>query len=557
MTKDKMKNIKHVAVYGRMNKTEKLAAVKHVAIYLRISDEKKTKGKRVSEEETFENHKQRLTDYCKRNKYTFEIFQEIVSGGKTDMGERPELQKLLARLTDFDAILVNEITRLSRDTFIAGLIQQKMVTFDKLILTPEHSYYLRDSNDALMYGINNVISAHEREVIGKRIKFNKLEMARRGLNASGSVPLGYKRNADTKKLEIDENTVHIIQTAFDLNLKGFGYAKIRDMLTDMGFKTANGKFFTNQTIKDLLKKETYKGFTVYHDYEKITYLENGVEVVKREIKDTIKLPGTHPAIIEPEIFDMLVLQRASRRAADGSKNRERNNTKQPPSIVKDLCYCAKCGRKKKLCFEKAKNRYFIRSCGKEGLLADGSMCHDCGFLANVVEEDVLKKIIDHKEKLEKEIAKLLENDNESIVADCAKMKIQLDKQMKDLENEAERLAELYVEIALKENKVLTAAVEKKINENSAAQNTINVKLEEIKKQIAAPKAAQQIKSRVDVVDVIKKIENETDATKINHFLKQFIFKIHVSRTIPAHIFKLGVNNPKRMAIQPEIKIEFI
>lgn len=557
MTKEKLAAIKSVAVYGRMNKTEKLAAVKHVAMYLRISDEKKTHGKRVSEEETFENHKQRLTEYCKRNNYTFEIFQEIVTGGKKDIGERPELQRLLERLTDFDAILVNEITRLSRDTYVAGLIQQKMVTFDKLILTPEHTYYMKDSNDALMYGINNVISSHERETIGKRIKFNKLEMARRGLNASGSVPLGYKRNADTKKLEIDENTVHIIQTAFDLNMKGFGCSKIRESLTEMGFKTANGKFFTNQTIKDLLKKETYKGFTVYHDYEKVTYLENGVEVVKREIKDTIRIPGTHPAIIEPEVFDRLVLQRASRRAADGSRNREKDNTTQAPSIVKDLCYCAKCGRKKRLIFEKAKNRYFIRSCGKDGLLADGSQCNDCGFLADVVEKKILAEIIDHKQKLEAEVAKLLENNQDAIAADNARMKTQLDKQKKELESEAERLAELYIDIMLKDNKAMSTALEKKINQNEAAQNTIHVRLEEIEQQMAAPKAAHQIKKRVEIIDVINKIENETDTTKINHFLKQFIFKIHVSRTIPAEIAKLGVNNPERMAILPKVKVEYI
>lgn len=539
-----------------MRKSEKMAMLKHLAMYLRISDEKKTKGKRVSEEETFENHKQRLTDYCIRNGYTFEIFQEVVSGGKTDIGERPALQKLLSRLNEFDGILVNEVTRLSRDVFISGLIAQKMVTFDKMILTPEHSYYLKDSNDSLMYNLNSAISAHEREVIGKRIKFNKLEMARRGLNASGSVPLGYIRNPDTKKLEIDFKTAHIPATAFYLNDLGYGSSKIRDLFVEMGFKTANGKIFTNQTIKDLLKKETYKGFTVYHDVEKITYLENGVEVVKREIKDIVITPNTHPFIISPEKFDKLAHQRAAKRTSSG-KHRERDNTDTRPSIVKDLCFCSKCGRKKRLVYEKAKDRFFIRGCGKEAMLADGTKCGDCGFLANIVEETVLFEIFKYKNKLEKEITMLLENNHESIDADNERLKIQLEKQKKELENQAEDLGGVYVEIMMKKNKVMEAAIEKKINENQTAQQNIQIKLDAITTKMDAPKADLEIKQRVNVVDIIKRIEEESNPAIINNFLKKFIFKIHVSRTIPADFPKHATNNPERDKFKPEIKIEFI
>lgn len=536
-----------------MNKTEKLALVKHVAMYLRISDEKKTKGKRLSEEETFENHKKRLTDYCSRMGYTFEIFQEIVSGGKMDIGERPELQKLLARLTDFDAILVNEITRLSRDTFIASMIQQKMVTFDKLIITPEHSYYLKDSNDALMYGINNVISAHEREVIGKRIKFNKLEMARRGLNASGSAPIGYIRNPDTKKLEIDKKLSHIPATAFYLNSLGFGSAKISEMFLDMGFKTAKGRLFTNQSMKDLLACQTYKGFTVYHDYEKRTILVDGAEVVKREIKDTIIIPDTHPAIISPGMFDKLAQQRKNRilrKKDDGS--RERGNKTTAPSIVKDLVYCSVCGRKKRIAHEAAKDRWFIRGCHTHNKLADGSRCTDSGMIAGMLEEKVMAEIFEYKQQLETEIEMLLNDDTETIDADHAKIKSHLEKQLKDLKSEAEKLGEKYVDAMLLDNATITAAFEKKINDNTAAQHNITIQLDGIKAKIAAPKAEEEIQQRMNMVDIIKKIENETDAAKINNFLKQFIFKIHTERHVPE-----GTNPKHREHILPTIKIEFI
>ena len=544
-----------------MNKTEKLNLVEEVAIYLRISDEKKIKGKRVSEEETLQNHRIRLIDYCHKKGYKFKIYEEIVSGGKTDIGERPELNALLKKLSDYDAILVNEVSRISRDTYISALVKQKMITFDKLLLTPEASYYLRDQNDALMYDVNSMISSHERETIGKRIKFNKLEMARRGLNASGSCPIGYIRNSDTKKLEIDPEKAHIPATAFYLNSIGYGSLKISEIMNDLGFKTARNALWTNTSIKDLLKKETYKGFTVYHDYEKRTFLDaDGNEIKKREIKDTIYIENTHPAIIDPIKFNQLSVKRQDRgkqygQSFAGGKFREKSNTKTPPSILKDLLFCGMCDNKKRIAYEKKRDESVIRSC--DYVSSDGTKCNCNGMKADILEKEIIVKIFEYKNKLETEIEELLNNDTDKLDSDYKNEKQLLIKQLSELKKELEKLAKVRIALMMEGDEIMQRAIQEQMKENEETQENIKIRLEELNKKLNEPKVEIEIQNRTNVIEIIKKIENETDAEKINNFLKHFVSKIYYSRVIPEEIKILGAKSPERAKVKAKIEIAFL
>lgn len=544
-----------------MNKTEKLDLVKEVAIYLRISDEKKIKGKRVSEEETLQNHRIRLIDFCHREGYKFKIYEEIVSGGKTDIGERPQLNELLKHLSDYDAILVNEVSRISRDTYISALVKQKMITFDKLLLTPEASYYLRDQNDALMYDVNSMISSHERETIGKRIKFNKLEMARRGLNASGSCPIGYIRNSDTKKLEIDPVTAHIPATAFYLNSIGYGSMKISEIMNELGFKTARGALWTNTSVKDLLKKETYKGFTVYHDFEKRTFLDTqGNEIKKREIKDTIYVENTHPSIVDPIKFNQLAMKRQERgkqygQDFSGGKFRERTNTKTKPSILKDLLFCGMCGNKKRISYEKSRDELTIRAC--QEMLSDGTKCKCNGMKADVLEKIIIAKILEYKNKLEIEIEELLNNDTDRLDSDYKNEKQLLGKQLSDLKKELENFAKVRIKLMMEGDEIMEKAIQNEMKNNEEIQENIKIRLEQINKKLNEPKVENEIQNRTNVIEIIKKIENEKDAEKINNFLKHFVSKIHYSRVIPEEIKILGAKSPERAKIKAKIEIEFL
>lgn len=526
--------------------------VKHVAIYVRISDNKKSKsGKRVEDEETLRNHIEILSDFAELKGYTHETFKEVVSGGMSEIDERKHLKRLLDRIEEFDAILVVELSRISRNGKISELVLEYCQDYKKLIITPEAVYDLASNEiDVLMYRLGSAVSAHERSIIGKRIKNNKLQMARQGLNASGSVPLGYYRNPLTKKLEIDEDKANIIRYAFKLCSEGYGASKISQALNDLGYTTATGKAFTVRAIKDMFKIQTYKGWTVYNDY--VTTKRNGKTV--REINDTIIIEDTHPAIVPPELFDSVQKER-SKRAERYSGGREKPMKLAPPPLIKDLLYCACCGRKVRISYNPQKKGYLIRSC--TDLMQDGSKCPNSGFVAINVERAVIQQIVKYQKQLMEEIA-LLENDNmEEFKEEQETRKTALENQLTQLNEEMKGILrlELKYEMAGSTNPIQEEFIREEKQKNIDTKERLEKQLDELLKKMEQPTIQDEINSRKNTINIINELDGKTPE-QVNTLLKQFIKKIYYTRIFPDEIKNLGNKNEKRKNYPATIEIEY-
>lgn len=530
--------------------------VKHTAIYLRISDEKKEAGKRVESEETLRNHKETLVNFANKNNYTYEIFQEVLSGGISDIEDRPQLHSLLQRIEEFDAILVVELSRLSRNGKISELVLEYCQDYRKLIITPESAYDLNNEMDALMFRLGSAISEHERKIIGKRIKNNKLQMTKLGLNASGSVPLGYKRNPSTKKLEIDEDKAEIVRYAFKLCQDGYGASKISKALNDLNHRTARGNRFTTRAVKEMLKVETYKGFMVYHNYTKTK--RKGKMI--REVVDTIVIENAHPPIIKPEIFDSVQVDR-KKRAERYSGGKERPNNKVAPSIIKDLVYCKLCGKKMRISYENNKGYHLVRKCVEE-LAQTGDTCENSGFLSSNIEITVVQKIFERKEELQEIVDKLSNGKVDSLTEDWISLKKSIEKQIVTLNEEMKGLLRLelkYEMQGMSEIQEEFIREEKQANLNKVEK--LKSKLNELEAKLKQPsiedeidKYEKQIKSIDSILDY--DIKNKEYAEKINEGLKNIIKKIYYKRIIPNDIKKLGSKNPKRRDYPATIDIEY-
>ncbi|GAE24928.1 resolvase [Halalkalibacter wakoensis JCM 9140] len=236
-----------------------------MAMYLRISQDKK-----LENFETLVNHRTLLESFACKNGFTFETYEEVLSGGSSELGKRPQLQRLLNEIETFDAILVVELSRLSRNGLISETVLQYCKDYDKPIITPEKVYDLANNDhDVLTFRFGALIASQEHALIGKRSKNNKIQMARAGLYISGSPPFGYVRNPKTKKLEIKEEEAETIRYIFTLHSQGLGSFKIRDILNAEGYKSATGKYFNLSSIKRIIKNPVYKGWTVFHDRKKV------------------------------------------------------------------------------------------------------------------------------------------------------------------------------------------------------------------------------------------------------------------------------------------------
>lgn len=531
----------------------KISDVKHVALYVRISiDKKGATGKRVENEETLKNHLEILTAFAERQGYTHETFKEVVSGGKSEIEDRKHLKRLLNRIEEFDAILVVELSRLSRNGKISELVLEYCQDYDKLIITPETSFDLANNDsDVLMYRFGSAVSAYERSIIGKRVKNNKLQMARQGLNASGSVPLGYIRNPLSKQLEIDEEKADIVRYAFRLCNEGYGASKISKALNDEGYTTATGKDFTTRAVKDMLKIQTYKGWTVYNDY--LPTKRNGKTI--REIKDTIIVENTHPAIITPEQFDSVQNVR-SKRAEHYSGGREKPMKVAPPSLVKDLLYCACCDRKVRITYQEQKQRHLIRSC--TDLMQDGNKCPSSGFMAIYVERDVIKQVIQYHRQLEEEISLLENNNMEGFKEEQVSRKKTLENQLKQLDEGMKGILrlELKYEMSGTSNTVQDEFIREEKQKIIDTKEKVERQLDELLKKMEQPTVQDEIDKRKKVRNLINEMDGKTPE-QINTLLKQFIMKIYYKRVLPEDLKKLGVKNEIRKSYPASIEIEYL
>jgi site-specific DNA recombinase len=512
----------------------------HIAIYLRISQEKRNEN-----EETLKNHREILIDFAKSINCTYNIFGEVISGGKSELEDRKELQRLLNTLDKFDAILCFELSRLSRNGLISQTVKQYCMDYDKPILTPYHEYDLANNeNDRLMFDLGSMIASHEHGVIGKRSKMNKMQMSRAGLHVSGNVPFGYLRNNKTKRLEINEDEAKVIRYIFDLHSKGLGSFKIRDILNKEGYKTARNNHFELPTIKRIIKNPVYKGTIVFNDRKRKK--KNGKFIY--EIIDTIVVDKAHPCIISPEDWER-ANQDQEERANKVVLLREKPAIKTGITMLKDLIYCGVCGRKMTIRKDNKNSTDFtIKRC--EYLVHDGQKCKNCGIKLEFVENEVYEEIQEYKEQLKETFKMIQLNDTSNIKNQLNQRLTQIDRQLKDIQNQQDRLLNLAIEGIFTTEQIREKKQELLSTEQYLEKERKNT-LEELKNP-SVENISEKLQGIITAIESLKIMNKE----EVNETLKTFIKKIMYTRIIPEELLKKSTRNEKRKYYPFQIEIEY-
>jgi site-specific DNA recombinase len=526
----------------RIMKVSTAKDIKHVAMYLRISQEKK--GENV---ETLANHKSLLDEFAIKNGYTYEPFEEVLSGGASELESRPKLQKLLDNIEKYDAILVVEISRLSRNGLISEQVLQCCVDYDKPIITPVHTYDLaNNNNDVLTYRFGSLIASQEHALIGKRSKSNKIQMAKAGLDVSGGVPYGFRRNSKTKKLEIFDPEAEAVRYIFKLYSQGFGSFKIRDILNEEGiYKPSRNEFWNIPSIKRIIQNEKYKGWNFFNDRKK--YKKNGKWVY--ETNEKIIIEDAHPAIIpevEWDLANMIREERAERTRAI----RERPAVKSGMTSLKDLLKCGCCGRKMTIRKDvKCSTGYLVKKC--ELLMDSGNKCNNCGIKLIHIEEQVLADVMKEKERLEIFLMSLESDDDTKYMDHLQKQLKLLEKRIKNVETEDKKLIDLALtgiftteEIRLKKQEITNKIIQLKIEKESILNEINKPKIEDVQ---------TVLKTKIAMMDTLSTLEAE----ELNRALKTIIKCVKYTRVIPVDILKLSTRNPARKLYPFEIEIEYL
>lgn len=347
--------------------------IMNVAIYVRLSDEDRDKQNKFDESESIQNQKAMLTEYCKdRDWNIYEIYTDEDFSGVDRT--RPAFNRMLKACENgyIDIVLCKSQSRFSRDaaiieTYLHDKFQEWGVRFIGIV---DHT----DTNDVgnkRSRQVNALVNEWYVEEVSENIRKTLKHKREQGQFTGSFAPYGYIVDPNDKNhLLIDENVANNVVDVFEMYAQGLGYRKIVLNLNERGvpsptaYKEQYGSKFYNHnvqsssskglwtvsTIYTMVRNEVYTGTLVQGKSHSVSYKNK--KKLKVDKEDWIRVPGTHEAIIAPDLWDR-VQQRL------GSRLRVSKVTTEL-SVLGGKVRCACCGKPMKRCvyYNKDKTRQY-------------------------------------------------------------------------------------------------------------------------------------------------------------------------------------------------------
>lgn len=283
-----------------------------MAKYLEYLRKSRADGENETIEAVLERHEKILHEYAEKNGIDVseaDIYREVVSG--ETIQDRPVINKLLTRIQneDIKGVLVVEPQRLSRgDLSDCGTIIRAFRYTDTLIVTPTKTYDLSEKFDRKFFEMELTRGNDYLEYVKEIMMRGRLASVSEGNYIGSLPPYGYDKVKVGKNYTLQENSESdTVRLIFDLFVnEGLGTVNIANRLNELGIKPKKIGFWTNSTIRDILRNPVYIGKIRWNWRKTIKKYENG-EIVKSRPKssaeDWMLVEGKHEGIVTEEIFN--------------------------------------------------------------------------------------------------------------------------------------------------------------------------------------------------------------------------------------------------------------
>lgn len=309
------------------------------------------------QENSPENQRSAITDYCKRKGYTIIKFYEdlAISGGSMD--KRSSLIEMIleAEKKHFDGIVFYKYDRafrnLEEQLTVLTRLKHKGVKFFA-VADPEGD----GASGELITNILGAVNQFERQLTGERIYHNNREKARKGFwTGSNGAPFGYDYNKVTKALTINEEEAAVVRRVFELYLHHRSANRAASIIRHIA-KTKKGNLWTLDRVVQMIANPVYVGMIRWGHRRPVP----GKNWHKRT-DDYEVFPGRHEAIIDEATFakaQEIVRENANTKAKPGT-----------PHLLGGLLRCGLCqgrvtaGRDRAgVSYYRCQERYYTHVC---------------------------------------------------------------------------------------------------------------------------------------------------------------------------------------------------
>jgi site-specific DNA recombinase len=215
--------------------------------------------------------------------------------GKSVMGY-PETKRMLEdiRKGTISGIIFSKLARLARNTKELLEFSEIFNHEDADLISLQEAIDTSTPAGRLFYTMIAAMAQWEREEIADRVKASIPIRAQLGKSLGGYPPLGYKWNGN--QLEIDEKTAPLRKLIYDLFLQHKRKKTVANILNEQGYRSQNGKPFTDTGIGHIIKDPVGKGQRRANYRKRV-----GGRKVFKPVEEWIFTPC--PAIISPDIWE--------------------------------------------------------------------------------------------------------------------------------------------------------------------------------------------------------------------------------------------------------------
>jgi site-specific DNA recombinase len=302
---------------GGLSSVETQVALRAVA-YVRESTEEQGQG--------FSPDAQReaIKRFAAENDLTIvEEYCDFHSGWRKTDGRR-DFQRLMADAAErrFDVVLVFHASRFARNQVEARkykqLLREKLGIKVFSVTQPmgeDHSY----PSSFLAESIHEMFDEYYSVSLSFWTRAGLAEKARQGYLV-GSLPWGYMRNPDSAEVVPDPERAPLVLGMYERYATGQESDRsIAAWLNAKGARTARGRAFTKDTVREMLVNAAYCGYVC-------------------ALRDTSRtLKGRHEAIVPEELFDRVQDVRGWRTRVD------RPGRPSEDYLLRKLLFCERCG----------------------------------------------------------------------------------------------------------------------------------------------------------------------------------------------------------------------
>jgi len=215
----------------------------------------------------------------------------------------------------FDVVYTKSVSRFARNTVDTLTVVREFKKKGIEIFFEEQAISTLDGKGELFLSILSAISQEESRNISDNVAWGaRKRMADGKVSMAYSQFLGYEKGPD-KKPRIVESEARIVRLIYSQFLQGMSYNQIARYLTEHGIPTPrNKKVWAVSTVESILKNEKYRGDAVLQktftsDFLTKTSIPNQGQLPQYHVR------GSHPAIIEPAVHELVQQEIARRESA--------------------------------------------------------------------------------------------------------------------------------------------------------------------------------------------------------------------------------------------------